>query len=126
MAIRMDSNLVEELENDPLILKLSESLNKDNRFFKKAWVIYKSEKWFPVLVEEQKTKTLGFDFNSSGDWGKNKTVGRTKISLVDLFAFVISRSFPNKSSIRCKTKSDGDSLESVFKLTASLQVKANS
>jgi hypothetical protein len=29
MAIRIDSRLVTELENDPLILKLSESLNKD-------------------------------------------------------------------------------------------------
>jgi hypothetical protein len=39
MAIRMDSRLVTELENDPLILKLTESLYKDNRIFKKAWVI---------------------------------------------------------------------------------------
>ena len=115
MAIRMDSKLVTELENDPLILKLSASLNKDNRFFKKAWVIYQAEKWFPVLVEEQKTKILGFDFNPSGDWGKNETVGRKKISLVDFFAYVISRSSPNKSSIRCKTKSDGDSNARHFK-----------
>jgi hypothetical protein len=115
MAIRMDSKLITELENDPLILKLSASLNKDNRFFKKAWVIYQSEKWFPVLVEEQKTKVLGFDFNPSGDWGKNETVGRKKIPLVDLLAYVISRSYPNKSSIRCKTKSDGDSNARHFK-----------
>ena len=39
MAIRMDSRLVKEPENDPLILKLTESLNKDNRIFKKASVI---------------------------------------------------------------------------------------
>ena len=115
MAIRMDSKLITELENDPLILKLSASLNKDNRFFKKAWVIYQSEKWFPVLVEEQKTKILGFDFNPSGDRGKNETVGRKKIPLVDLLAYVISRSSPNKSSIRCKTKSDGDSNARHFK-----------
>jgi hypothetical protein len=115
MAIRMDSKLITELENDPLILKLSASLNKDNRFFKKAWVIYQSEKWFPVLIGDQKTKILGFDFNPSGDWGKNETVGRKKISLVDFFAYVISRSSPNKSSIRCKTKSDGDSNARHFK-----------
>ena len=115
MAIRMDSKLITGLENDPLILKLSASLNKDNRFFKKAWVIYQSEKWFPVLVKEQKTKVLGFDFNPSGDWGKNETVGRKKIPLVDLLAYVISRSYPNKSSIRCKTKSDGDSNARHFK-----------
>ena len=105
MAIRMDSKLVTELENDPLILKLSESFKKDNKFFKHAWVIYQSEKWFPILAEEKKTKIFGFDFNTSGNRGKNEIVGRIKISLVDLFAYVISGAFPKKSNIRCKTTS---------------------
>ncbi len=115
MAIRMDSKLVTELENDPLILKLSASFNKDNQFFKHAWVIYQSEKWFPILAEEMKTKTFGFDFNTSGDRGKNEIVGRIKISLVDLFAYVISGSFPKKSNIRCKTTSGNQRNDRHFK-----------
>lgn len=81
----------------------------------KAWVIYQSEKWFPVLVEEQKTKILGFDFNPIGDWGKNEKVGRSKISLIKLFALVISKSYSNKSSVRCKTKNDSDKNARDFK-----------
>ena len=104
MLKNLDNNLIAELEADPVVSKITRGLNKENRIFLSAWVNYKTEKWFPVLVEERGTSVIGFDFNPSGKWGKNTVVEREKIPLVTFLALYISNTYSNKSSVRCRTR----------------------
>jgi hypothetical protein len=94
--------LIKALESDDQVKSIQENVIQ-NRMLKNMWVNYKDEKWFPYLVKDQKTHSEGFDFNNSGNWGKNESVGRSKISFAELLARVILGSYESKAAVRCKT-----------------------
>jgi len=63
---------------------ISQDVSLNDGMLKHAWVLYKGEKWYPVIVKDQQSGIRGFEVNFSGKWGKNESVGRKKLGLDEL------------------------------------------
>ena len=98
--------LIRQLEKDERVRKLQERALSE-KIIRELWVIYKGQKWFPCVMKDRKTNLIGFDFNTSGAWGPNADVGRRKISLAEMLARTILRSYDPKASVRCKNNGKG-------------------
>lgn len=96
-------NLLEELQNDPLLKIWEEKIEEAKGVFEGAWVAHENVKWHPVITKEQKTGKRGFCLNPKGKWGSNEEVGRERISLARLFELVI-QGHPDEYHLRCKTR----------------------
>jgi hypothetical protein len=86
--------------------EISQDILISNGLLKDAWVQYKGEKWYPVLVKDQKSGVRGFEVNFSGDWGKNDEVGRKKIGIGELLTKLVDGSIPSSAALRCKRLND--------------------
>ena len=81
---------------------ISQDVSLNDGMLKHAWVLYKGEKWYPVIVKDQQSGIRGFEVNFSGKWGKNESVGRKKLGLDELLTKLVDDSIPTSSTIRCK------------------------
>lgn len=94
------------LKHDEVFQKVKDDIEIANGLMKDAWVIYKGEKWYPVIVTDRETKVSGFEINFSGKWGSNSEVGRKKFPLIDFLEGVANGSYPANAGIRCKRIND--------------------
>jgi len=102
MSIEIDSQLVAELESDPVFQEISGRVSyKDDRFFRQAWGIHERKKWYPILIRDQKTDDIGFEYNPGG-WKSKEKAGKQKIPLPALLSIIIHESYDLKDTIRCK------------------------
>lgn len=95
-----------KLKNDEVFQKVKDDIELDNGLMKDAWIIYKGEKWYPVIVTDRETKVSGFEVNFSGKWGANNEVGRKKFPLTEFLEGIAHGSFPANAAIRCKRIND--------------------
>lgn len=93
-------------ENDEVFLKLKNDIEINNGEMRDAWIIYKGEKWHPVIMTDSKSKVRGFEVNFSGDWGANDVVGRKKLPLIEFLEGIAQGKFPTNAAVRCKRVKD--------------------
>lgn len=94
------------LRNDETFRKVKDDIEIDNGLMKDAWIIYKGEKWYPVIVTDRETKVSGFEVNFSGKWGANNEVGRKKLPLTEFLEGISNGTFPANAGLRCKRIND--------------------
>lgn len=73
---------------------------------KDAWVKYKGEDWYPVIIKDRQSGIRGFEVNFSGKWGKNDKVGRKKLCFEELVVGLADGAIPSFAAIRCKRLED--------------------
>ena len=67
-----------------------------------AWVIYKHDRWYPVIIRDRKTGVSGFEVNFTGKWGKNVDGNKQKLSLKTFLVGLADGTFPTDAVVRCK------------------------
>ena len=93
-------------DGDPIFNAILKDLDIRNGILMDAWVVYKNEKWHPVIIKDRSSGVSGFEVNYSGKWGTNIDVGRRKLKLEILIDALSSNSIPTGASIRCKRIDD--------------------
>ena len=108
MEFLIDQKLVDKLVSDSDFQKIKGALSyPDNRIFRCAWVMYQAKdslrplKWHPVLIKDQDSGKVGFEYNPGGWKSKNKA-GKVKLSLQELLSIIVNRSFNSNDTVRCK------------------------
>lgn len=94
------------LKNDEVFQRVKDDIEIDNGLMKDAWIMYKGEKWYPIIVTDRETKVSGFEVNFSGKWGANNEVGRKKFPLIEFLDGIAHGSYPANAGIRCKRIND--------------------
>lgn len=94
------------MSQDKYFRAISQGVVLGDGLLKDAWVQYKGEKWYPVIIKDQQSGLSGFEVNFSGKRGKNKEVGREKLILEDLLVKLADGSIPISATIRCKRIGD--------------------
>jgi hypothetical protein len=95
-----------DLSQDKDFCAIMQGVELSDGLLKDAWVVYKDEKWYPVIIKDRQSGISGFEVNFSGRWGKNKAVGRKKLILEDFLVKFADSSYPSSSTIRCKRIDD--------------------
>ena len=100
--MKIDRKLVSELELDPVFQKILQKVGyESDRYFRQAWVMHGSEKWYPVLIKDRETGVIGFEFNPGGQWGSKEKAGKSKLKLVELLSIIIRHSYHAQDKVRC-------------------------
>lgn len=94
------------LRNDETFRNVKEDIEINNGLMKDAWIVYKGEKWHPVIITDRETKVSGFEVNFSGKWGANNEVGRKKFPLAEFLEGIANGTFPHYAGLRCKRIND--------------------
>ncbi len=102
----LPKEMLMNLRNDETFQKIEDEISINNGLMKDAWIVYKGQKWFPVIVNDRTTGVSGFEVNLSGKWGANSEVGRKKFPLADFLMGISSGIFPAKAALRCKRLDD--------------------
>ena len=93
-------------KSDEIFQKVKDDIEINNGVMKDAWIIYKGDKWYPVIVTDRESKISGFEVNFSGKWGANIEVGRKKFPLSEFLVGIAQETYPTNASIRCKRIND--------------------
>jgi hypothetical protein len=91
-----------DLSGDQDFLEMSAALVAGNGLLMDCWFEHKDERWYPVVMRDQRTAKHGFDVNCSGKWGEKTKVGRCKLTLHELLVAMANGSIANRAFIRCK------------------------
>jgi hypothetical protein len=82
MNIQIDYQLVDKIELDPIFQSMLSKINYEgDRYFRQAWVMHQAnkeslviKKWYPILIKDNETGVIGFEFNPGG-WKSKKKLG---------------------------------------------------
>ncbi len=94
------------MKSDDIYKQIEDDIDSNHGLMKDAWIVYKGEKWYPVIVTDRVSKVSGFEVNFSGQWGPNHQVGRQKLPLAEFLDGLSRNIFPSHAGLRCKRIND--------------------